>query len=136
VRKLPLYGKILIGMALGLVWGLSAQGFGLLDFTQDWIKPFGDLFIRSLKMIAIPLIIFSLIDGVSNLTDVSRLSRIGGKTIGFYLFTTVIAVTIGLALVNIIKPGKFMSPEKRDELREAYASDMDSRISSAHNVKE
>jgi Na+/H+-dicarboxylate symporter len=135
VRKLPLYGKILIGMALGLIWGLSAQGLGLLDFTQNWIKPFGDIFIRSLKLIAIPLIIFSLIDGVSNLSDVSRLSRIGGKTIGFYLFTTVIAVTIGLALVNIIKPGKFMSPETRDELREAYASDMDSRISSAHGVK-
>jgi len=136
VRKFPLYGKILIGMALGLIWGLSAQGLGLLDFTQNWIKPFGDLFIRSLKMIAIPLIIFSLIDGVSNLSDVSRLSRIGGKTIAFYLFTTVIAVTIGLVLVNIIKPGKFMSPEKRDELREAYASDMDLRITSAHSVKE
>ena len=131
-----MYGKILIGMALGLIWGLSAQGLGLLDFTQNWIKPFGDLFIRSLKMIAIPLIIFSLIDGVSNLSDVSRLSRIGGKTIAFYLFTTVIAVTIGLVLVNIIKPGKFMSPEKRDELREAYASDMDLRITSAHSVKE
>ena len=136
MKKLPLYGKILIGMAVGLIWGLSAQGLGLLEFTQNWIKPFGDLFIRSLKLIAIPLIIFSLIDGVSNLSDVSRLSRIGGKTIGFYLFTTVIAVTIGLVLVNVIKPGKFMSPEKRDELREAYASDMDLRITSAHSVKE
>lgn len=131
-----MYGKILIGMALGMIWGLSAQGLGLIDFTQDWIKPFGDLFIRSLKLIAIPLIIFSLIDGVSNLSDVSRLSRIGGKTIAFYLFTTVIAVTIGLGLVNLIKPGKFMSAEKREELRTAYASDMDLRITSAHSVKD
>lgn len=131
-----MYGKILIGMALGMIWGLSAQGLGLIDFTQDWIKPFGDLFIRSLKLIAIPLIIFSLIDGVSNLSDVSRLSRIGGKTIAFYLFTTVIAVSIGLGLVNLIKPGKFMSAEKREELRTAYASDMDLRITSAHSVKD
>ncbi len=83
-----------------------------------------------------PLIIFSLIDGISNLTDVTRLSRIGGKTIAFYLSTTIIAVTIGLCLVNLIKPGKFMSPEKRDELREAYAADMDTRIVSAHGVKD
>lgn len=123
-------------MILGLIWGLSADSLGLIDFTQNWIKPWGDLFIRCLKLIAVPLIIFSLIDGISNLTDVSRLSRIGGKTIAFYLSTTIIAVTIGLCLVNLIKPGKFMSPEKRDELREAYATDMDTRIISAHEVKD
>ncbi|HEX5167679.1 MAG TPA: dicarboxylate/amino acid:cation symporter [Cyclobacteriaceae bacterium] len=136
MRKWPLYIKILIGMILGLIWGLSADSLGLIDFTQNWIKPWGDLFIRCLKLIAVPLIIFSLIDGISNLTDVSRLSRIGGKTIAFYLSTTVIAVTIGLGLVNLIKPGKFMSPEKRDELRQAYAADMDTRITSAHEVKD
>ena len=122
-------------MILGLIWGLSADSLGLIDFTQNWIKPWGDIFIRCLKLIAVPLIIFSLIDGISNLTDVSRLSRIGGKTIAFYLATTVIAVTIGLCLVNLIKPGKFMSYEKRDELRQAYAADMDIRITSAHDVK-
>lgn len=133
-KKLPLYAKILIGMALGIAWGLSAQSLGIVEFTQDWIKPWGDIFIRALKLIAIPLIIFSLIDGVSNLSDVSRLSRIGGKTIALYLSTTVIAVSLGLLSVNLIQPGKLLSVEKREELREAYASDMDERVTTAHEV--
>jgi proton glutamate symport protein len=136
MKKLPLYGKILIGMALGLVWGLSAESIGLTDFTNDWIKPWGMIFINSLKLIAIPLILFSLIDGISNLSDISKLSRIGGRTIGFYMATTVIAVTIGLVLVNVIQPGKFLSPEKREELSKAYASDIDTKITSAQDVKD
>jgi Na+/H+-dicarboxylate symporter len=136
MNKVPLYGKILIGMALGMIWGLSAESLGLIEFTTAWIKPWGTIFINALKLIAIPLIIFSLIDGISNLSDVSRLSRIGGRTIALYLATTVLAVTIGLLLVNVIEPGKFLSAEKREELSQAYASDMDMRITSAHDVKE
>lgn len=128
--------KILVGMVIGLIWGLSADSFGLTAFTQDWIKPWGDIFIRSLKLIAIPLIIFSLVDGVSNLSDVSKLSRMGGKTIALYLSTTIIAVTIGLGLVNAFKPGKFLSADKREELRQTYASEIDLRIHSAHTVKD
>ena len=124
-KKIPLYGKILIGMALGMLWGLTADSLGLLNFTEDWIKPFGDIFIRALKLIAIPLVIVSLIDGVSNLSDVSKLSRLGGKTIALYLCTTVLAVTIALITVNIIKPGTFLSSERRDFFRERYASDID-----------
>jgi Na+/H+-dicarboxylate symporter len=136
LKRIPLYGKILIGMALGMIWGLSAEGLGLIEFTNNWIKPWGTIFINGLKLIAIPLIIFSLIDGISNLSDVSKLSRIGGRTIGLYLATTVIAVTIGLVLVNVIKPGKFLSSEKREELSNAYASDIGSRISSAQHVQD
>jgi len=136
MKKLPLYGKILIGMALGLVWGLSAESLGWTEFTTNWIKPWGLIFINSLKLIAIPLILFSLIDGISNLSDISKLSRIGGRTIGLYLATTVVAVTIGLVLVNVIQPGKFLSPEKREELSQAYASDIDTRITSAQDVKD
>lgn len=133
-KKLPLYGKILIGMLLGLIWGLSANSLGLVEFTSLWIKPFGDIFINSLKLIAIPLIIFSLIDGVSNLNDVSRLSRMGGKTMAIYIGTTFLAVAIGLGLVNAFNPGKLLSVEKREELRNTYASEMDSRITSAEAV--
>jgi Na+/H+-dicarboxylate symporter len=129
IRKLPLYAKILIGMFLGLVWGLSADGLGLLEFTRDWVKPFGDIFIRALKLIAIPLVIVSLIDGVSNLSDVAKLSRLGGKTIAFYLFTTVVAVSIGLMTVNLIKPGTFLSEERRDFFRDQYAGDIDLTVS-------
>lgn len=136
MKKLPLYAKILIGMSIGLVWGLSAESLGIVEFTQNWIKPWGDIFINMLKLIAIPLIIFSLIDGISNLSDVSRLSRMGGKTIGFYISTTIIAVAIGLVSVNIIKPGKFLSIEKREELRATYASEMGARINSAQTVKD
>jgi Na+/H+-dicarboxylate symporter len=135
-KKLPLYAKILIGMFLGLIWGISAESLGLTDFTHDWIKPFGTIFINCLKLIAVPLIIVSLIDGVSNLSDVSKLSRIGSKTIGLYLLTTVFAITIGLVLVNIIQPGKLLSSERRDSLREAFASDLDQSITAAHSTKE
>lgn len=123
-------------MALGMVWGLSAESLGLTSFTNDWIKPWGTIFINGLKLIAIPLIIFSLIDGISNLSDVSKLSRIGGRTIGLYLATTVLAVTIGLLLVNVIKPGKFLTAEKREELSNAYASDIGSRITTAKGVQD
>jgi len=128
-KKLPLYAKILIGMFLGLLWGLSAESLGLLDFTRDWVKPFGDIFIRSLKLIAIPLVIVSLIDGVSNLSDIAKLSRLGGKTIGLYLFTTVVAVSLALISVNLIKPGTFLSAERRDFFRNQYASDVDLSVS-------
>jgi len=135
-KKMPLYAKILIGMGVGLVWGILATPLGLIEFTQDWIRPFGTIFINCLKLIAVPLIIVSLIDGVSNLSDVSKLSRMGGKTIGLYIGTTVIAVTIGLTLVNIINPGHYLSAERRDYLRETFASDLDTSITTAHSTKD
>lgn len=135
-KKLPLYAKILIGMGLGLVWGILSTPIGLSEFTQDWIRPFGTIFINCLKLIAVPLIIVSLIDGVSNLSDVSKLSRMGGKTIALYIGTTVLAVTIGLTLVNLIDPGKYLSEERRDYLRETFASDLDTSIVTAHSTKD
>lgn len=131
-----MYAKILIGMGIGLVWGILATPLGLVEFTHDWIRPFGTIFINCLKLIAVPLIIVSLIDGVSNLSDVSKLSRMGGKTIGLYIGTTIIAVTIGLTLVNIINPGHYLSAERRDYLRETFAADLDSSIVTAHTTKD
>jgi len=135
-KKIPLYAKILIGMGLGLAWGILAMPLGLVDFTQDWIRPFGTIFINALKLIAVPLIIVSLIDGVSNLSDVSKLSRMGGKTIALYISTTVLAVTIGLVLVNIINPGSYLSAERRDYLRDTFASDLDTSIITAQSAKD
>ncbi|MEQ8362491.1 MAG: dicarboxylate/amino acid:cation symporter [Cyclobacteriaceae bacterium] len=135
-KKMPLYAKILIGMGIGLVWGIVAGPLGIVEFTNDWIKPFGTIFINCLKLIAVPLIIVSLIDGVSNLSDVSKLSRMGGKTIGLYIGTTIIAVTIGLTLVNIIDPGHYLSIERRDQLRESFAADLDTSIITAHGTKD
>ena len=136
MRKLALHWKIIIGMVLGVFYGLLASKMGWIDFTNDWIKPWGKIFINLLKLIAVPLVFASLIKGVSSLSDISKLSRIGGKTIGVYLFTTVVAVTFGLLLVNIIQPGTSFSEEKRMELKEQYASNAASKIASAKDVKE
>lgn len=135
-KKMPLYAKILIGMGIGLVWGIAAGPLGIVEFTHDWIRPFGTIFINCLKLIAVPLIIVSLIDGVSNLSDITKLSRMGGKTIGLYIGTTVIAVTIGLTLVNLINPGHYLSAERRDQLRESFAADLDTSIITAHSAKD
>ncbi len=136
MRKLALHWKIIIGMVMGVLYGLLASKMGWVDFTNDWIKPWGKIFINLLKLIAVPLVFASLIKGVSSLSDISKLSRIGGKTIGIYLFTTVVAVTFGLLLVNIIQPGTSFSEEKRMELKEQYASNAASKIASAKDVKE
>lgn len=132
--RLPLYAKILIAMALGLVWGFVAQPLGLLGFTTSWIKPWGILFINSLKLIAIPLILFHSLM-VFRGFPMYRSYRAWGRTIAMYLFTTVLAVTIGLLAVNIIRPGKFLSAEKRQELSAAYASDISTRVTVAHQQK-
>ena len=136
MRKLALHWKIIIGMVLGVIYGLLASKIGWVDFTNDWIKPWGKVFINLLKLIAVPLVFASLIKGVGSLSDISKLSRIGGKTICIYLFTTVVAVTFGLLLVNIIQPGTSFSEEKRIELKEQYASNAASKIASAKDVKE
>ena len=136
MKNLALHWKIIIGMILGVVYGLIANKLGLVDFTNAWIKPWGVIFVNLLKLIAVPLVFASLIKGVASLSDIARLSRIGGKTIIFYLFSTVLAVTIGLFLVNSVQPGKTFSEEKRIELKEAYASKAGEKISAANNVKE
>ena len=99
MKKLPLHWKIIIGMFLGIFFGLGLSFFptGKI-FISNFIKPFGTIFINLLKLIAIPLILASLIKGVSDLKDISKLSQMGGKTILTYLITTLTAVTIGLIL--------------------------------------
>ena len=105
MRNLALHWKIIIGMVLGVVYGLIASSMAWVDFTTYWIKPWGVIFVNLLKLIAVPLVFASLVKGVTSLSDISKLSRIGGKTIAFYLVSTVISVTIGLLLVNTVNPG-------------------------------
>lgn len=121
MKKLALHWKILLGMLLGVILGLIMANFeGGKELVQDWIKPFGKIFINSLKLIAIPLILAALIKGVSDLKDISKLSRMGGRTIAIYITTTVIAVSIGLFLVNIVNPGKSISEKTRAEMVSNY----------------
>ena len=132
MKKIALHWKILIGMGFGVLFGLIFSFIpngGL--FISDYIKPFGTIFINLLKLIAVPLILASLIKGISDLKDISKLSKMGGRTIIIYLITTLTAVTIGLVLVNVIQPGKSISVETRNELVEAYASDTQAKQEAA-----
>ena len=123
MKSIALHWRILIGMALGVIVALV-----LTQFTWgpaligDYVKPFGTIFINGLKLIAMPLILASLIKGVSDLKDISRLSQMGLRTITTYVFTTVLAVSVGLSVVNIVAPGKQITQETRNELVQAYGS--------------
>ena len=124
MKKLALHWQILLGMVVGVLVGLLMTQFeGGKEIVQDWIKPFGKIFINALKLIAVPLILASLIKGVSDLKDISKLSAMGGRTIAIYVMTTVVAVSIGLVLVNVIKPGNSISEETRKELVQNYSGD-------------
>jgi len=137
MKKLALHWKILIGMVTGVACALILVQFAWgADFIKDWIKPFGKMFISALKLIAVPLILASLIKGVSDLKDISKLSKMGGRTIAIYVITTVFAVTIGLGVVNIIQPGKSISEETRTELLESYKEDAAKRQVAAAAQKE
>jgi len=135
MKKLALHWKIIIGMVLGVVYGLIANKLGWVDFTNAWIKPWGVIFVNLLKLIAVPLVFASLIKGVASLSDISRLSRIGGKTIAIYLVSTVISVSIGLFLVNMVNPGANFDKDSI-QLTENSQSGADKKIADAGNVKQ
>ena len=137
MKKLELHWQILIGMGLGIAFAyiLSFFSWGS-DFITDWIKPFGSMFINALKLIAVPLILASLIKGVSDLKDISSLSQMGLRTILTYLATTVIAVSIGLAIVNIFEPGKSIESETREELVQSYGGDAELTRQNAQQQKD
>ena len=120
MKKLPIHVKIVIGLVLGIVWAFLSSFMGWNEFTIRWIDPFGMIFIRLLKFIAVPLVLFSIIGGVSGLRDVSKLGRLGWKTLLAYMTTTLLAVGIGLTLVNIVKPGTQIDDEQRIKNRLSY----------------
>lgn len=123
MKELELHWKILIGMVVGVLFGLGMTTLnGGANFVSNWINPFGNIFIKLLKLIAIPLIIASLIKGISDLKDISKFKNIGLKTLAIYICTTVIAITIGLVLVNVVQPGHGISEETINKLTETYAS--------------
>ena len=137
MKKIPLHWSILLGMILGVLVGVIFTTFESgPQLISHWVKPFGTIFINALKLIAMPLILGSLIKGVSDLKDISRLSTMGGRTIGIYIMTTVVAVMIGLIMVNTIKPGTSISEETRQELVEAYQSDAEEKQAIAQKQKD
>ena len=123
MRKLALHWKILIGMILGILFGLGMTSIdGGANFVGNWIKPLGTIFVKLLKLIAVPLIIASLVKGISDLKDISKFRNIGFRTMSIYIVTTVIAITIGLLLVNVVKPGDGISEDTITKLTETYAN--------------
>lgn len=137
MRKLALHWQILLGMVFGVLFAFLLIQFEWgKDLIVDWVKPFGTIFINLLKLIAVPLILASLIKGISDLKDISKLSKMGGRTIGLYVLTTVLAVSIGLIIVNIIKPGSYISEQTRTELVSNYTADANSKIEAAAKQSE
>ena len=137
MKKLALHWQILLGMVFGVLFAFILIQFTWgKDLIVDWVKPFGTIFINLLKLIAVPLILASLIKGISDLKDISKLSKMGGRTIGLYVMTTILAVSIGLVIVNIIKPGSYISEKTRTELVSSYTADANSKIEAAAKQSE
>ena len=120
MKKLPLHTKIILGLLAGVLWALVGAQFGFSKFTLDWIAPFGTIFINLLKLIAIPLVLFSIITGILSFGDVRAIGRMGAKTLLFYLLTTTFAISVGLVLVNLFKPGKHIDENQRIANRISY----------------
>ena len=119
-KNLALHWQVIIGLVLGGVYAWFAVTNNWIHFTMDYINPFGNIFINLLKMIAVPLVLFSIISGIISLKDITQLGRMGIKTLCLYLVTTLFSVSLGLVYVNIVKPGENQSLEIRTEKRIEY----------------
>ena len=119
-KGIAMHWQVIIGLLLGIVYAWMSIQFGWNEFTLNWIQPFGDIFINLLKLIAVPLVLFSIISGVASLGDMRKLGRMGIKTLALYLTTTMFAVIVGLTLVNVFKPGDHASETLREANRIRY----------------
>jgi len=120
IKRIPLYGKILIGIAIGILLGIISIFTNTRGFIIDYVKPFGTIFLNLLKLIAIPLIFTSLVSGIAGLSNIKKFSKLGVQTFVLYIITTVVAISVGLVLVNLIRPGDYFSQDKRSELMATY----------------
>ena len=132
---MQLHWKIIIGMMLGGIFGVFSSNFGFEDLVAVWIKPWGIIFINSLKLIAVPLVFASIVKGISGLKNISKMSRIGIKTIVLYFISTIFAVSIGLILVNLISPGESISDDKRFQIKSSYELSIKNKIDQATELE-
>lgn len=123
MKKLALHWKIIIGMVLGIIFGFIMNAVRGQQFVTDWIAPFGTIFINLLKLIAVPLILASLIKGISDLKDISKIRDMGLRTISIYIGTTLVAIIIGLSIVNAVQPGTGMPEDTIEKIKEKYEND-------------
>lgn len=120
MKKIALHWQIIIGLILGIGWAFLSSWLGWTEFTMDYLNPFGVIFINLLKLIAVPLVLFSIIKGISDLSDINSLGKLGLKTLFAYVITTVIAITVGLTIVNFTKPGSYVDKDQRIVNRMTY----------------
>ena len=126
--------RILLALAGGVFYGCLASVLGWSSFTNDWISPFGAIFLRLLLLVSVPLVLASLITGIASLSDLQSLSRIGGKAVGIYLATTLVALLIGLGVVNVLQPGTTIPDTLRSQLQETYEADASDRETDAQGA--
>ncbi|MFI3282179.1 MAG: dicarboxylate/amino acid:cation symporter [Rikenellaceae bacterium] len=132
---LPPYAKILVGMIIGLIVGYFAVSLGVGVFVMNWVSPFGEMFIRLLKLIAVPLVLVSLIKGIGGLGDMSKLASIGVRSIVMYTLTTLCAIILGVTLVSIIRPGEIVNREISDSLAQAYSTNIEAQVSNMETLQ-
>jgi len=125
MKRIPLHLQIVIALLLGVAWAYAGSLLHFNQFTLDWIAPFGTIFINLLKLIAVPLVLFSVVMGIVGMKDLGALGRLGFKTLALFLSTTVLAISIGLVLVNLIKPGDYLDREQRLKNRQSYEAWLD-----------
>ena len=136
MKRIPLHLQILIGLVFGLAFAVLSIKLGWSTaLTVNYIKPFGTVFLNSLKLVAIPLIFASLVVGITSIEDVTKLSRIGGKTFLIYTATTVMAVVMGLTIANLVKPGQVISEQTRDRLMTLYADEVEQRSATLQELQ-
>ena len=130
---MQLYTKIFIGLVAGVVVGLIANLAGLVWLQNALValRPVGTAFIKLITMLVVPLVVASLLVGTASLGDIRKLGRIGGKTVAYYMMTTAVAVTIGLILSNIIRPGSRIDPATRDSLAAQFSNEAAGRVALA-----
>ena len=132
---IPLYAKILIGMLAGVLIGIAALTFQQTGLVNNWVRPWGQVFIRLLQLIAVPLVFVSLVKGVIGLSDIGKFSRIGIRTIILYLLTTAFAVTVGMSLGLVVRPGQFVDRQTVVSMQENYKSVVEQKKAEADTMK-
>jgi Na+/H+-dicarboxylate symporter len=125
---IPLYLQILIGMCAGIVAGIIALQVNGQQAVTDWVKPWGQLFIRLLQLIAVPLVFVSLVKGIIGLKDMSSFSKMGMKTLALYFITTFVAILVGVTLVTVVKPGRFFDAGQAFALEETFSQTVSAAI--------
>ncbi len=136
MKRLALHWQIIIGMGLGIGLGLLASAFGFSIFVNHWVSPFGTIFINLLKLIAIPLVLVSVVNGIASLKNMNQLSILGSRTVFLYLFTTVTAVSLGLGIVNFVRPGDNFPLESKSEIKNSFDSKASEKKMMVDDMKE